>query len=147
MRRLLLMCLAVVAALAIGGCASPGSTDTRGAAPRRNNDLLNDGYSLLYSAASGLRFSDDLLLVKFESDRLQKVIKDVSSTSDTLRTDLQRIARDYPAVRIDRQPLPANRDREAQRRQQGPLAQHRAGRRPERPGFRAHAAAEQLGCA
>ena len=103
MRRLLLL---LVSACLLAGCASvPSDSGPKGSA-KRDNELLNDGYSLLYSAVSGLRFSDDLLLVKFESDRLQKVITDISKTSDKLRADLQRIAKNYPAVQIEHQPLP-----------------------------------------
>lgn len=102
---------ALACALGFAGCAAPSgaavASDATGAKAPRDNALLNDGYSLLYSAVSGLRFSDDLLLVKFESDRLKKVIGDIASTSDRLRAELQRIARDYPAVQIDRDPLPA----------------------------------------
>ncbi len=107
-RRLLVAgCLAPGVA-ALGACASTPGADRESTTPaKRDNSLLNDGYSILYETVSGLRFSDDLLLVKFESDRLEKVIKDVSSYSDTVKADLERIARDYPAVRIDRKPLPA----------------------------------------
>ncbi|MEO5733141.1 MAG: hypothetical protein ABIN96_08800 [Rubrivivax sp.] len=104
--RALLLPLFAVAMLA--GCATPGAG--AGVSPKpaqaRDNALLNDGYSLLYEGVSGLRFSDDLLLVKFESDRLERVIKSVSSGASKLRADLQRIAKDYPAVQIDRKPLP-----------------------------------------
>ncbi len=99
--------LALTTVLGIGGCAAPTAPEATGLVAKRDNELLNGGYSLLYSAVSGLRFSDDLLLVKFESERLNKVIKDVSTTADKMRSDLQRIAKDYPAVQIDRQPLPA----------------------------------------
>ncbi|MEO7854025.1 MAG: hypothetical protein ABIR94_17495 [Rubrivivax sp.] len=72
----------------------------------RDNQMLNEGYSLLYQAVSGLRFSDDLLLVKRESDRVEKVIGGVAALSDKLKADLERIAKNYPAVRIDLEPLP-----------------------------------------
>jgi len=82
----------------LGACAS--------GPPPRDNALLNDGYSLLYETASTLRFEDDLVLLKIKTERFKLVIDDISSYSAQLKGGLERIARDYPAVRIDLQPLP-----------------------------------------
>ena len=97
---------AIVVTGGLGACALNPTAGPTQAPAKRDNALLNDGYSLLYATVSGLRFSDDLLLVKFESDRLEKVIKDVSGYADTLKADLERVAKNYPAVRIDLKPLP-----------------------------------------
>ncbi len=106
LRRPRTLLLVIGVATALAGCAMPGNDRVPKAAEARDNTLLNDGYSLLYAGVSGLRFSDELLLVKFESNRLERVIKSVSDGASKMRADLQRVAKDYPAVQIDRQPLP-----------------------------------------
>ncbi len=76
------------------------------AASERDNKMLNDGYSLLYQAVSGLRFSDELLIVKVETKPVERVVDNVAAMASGLKDDLDRLAKDYPAVRIDQKPLP-----------------------------------------
>ena len=72
----------------------------------RDNEFLNDGYSLLYQTVSGLRFSDDLLLVKSESDTVQKVEENIADTASDMRGELEQLAENYPAIDLERAPLP-----------------------------------------
>lgn len=106
LRRSWFAAFAVVLSAALSACGTNPAADKAEVPAKRDNALLNDGYSLLYATVSGLRFSDDLLLVKFESNRFEKVINDISAYSDKLKADLERVAKNYPAVRIDLQPLP-----------------------------------------
>lgn len=68
--------------------------------------ILSEGYSLLHTDATKLNLSELVLLAKFESDALKDVIKDVAEYAGKVEKDLERIARDYPGVRIDLDPLP-----------------------------------------
>lgn len=68
--------------------------------------MLSEGYSMLHADASQLGRVDALLYVKFESQALDEVLTAISRFGDDLSADLERIARDYPAVRIDLKPLP-----------------------------------------
>lgn len=67
---------------------------------------LNEGYSLLYMAVGSLSSTDKAFYVKFESDAVEKVIGDTSDYAAKLQADLERISEDYPAVKIDLDPLP-----------------------------------------
>lgn len=68
--------------------------------------ILNEGYSLLHTDATKLNLSELILYGKLESDQLENVITDVAEFADKLEKDLERIAKDYPAVQIDLDPLP-----------------------------------------
>ena len=68
--------------------------------------MLSEGYSLLYQDARTFDASDLVLLVKAESDAMKKVVTSVSDLGDLVKKDLERIAKDYPGVRIDLDPLP-----------------------------------------
>lgn len=67
---------------------------------------LNEGYSLLYMAADSLSGTNKALYVKVESDRVQKVVVSASDFAGELKSDLERVAKDYPAVKINLDPLP-----------------------------------------
>jgi hypothetical protein len=68
--------------------------------------MLSEGYSILYRDAGNLDLSDLILYVKSESDAMKKVVTEVADMGEQLKKDLERIAADYPAVRIDLDPLP-----------------------------------------
>jgi hypothetical protein len=68
--------------------------------------ILNEGYSLLHQEAAKLNLTDLLLYVKFESDTFKSVLNDVAAVGGKVEKDLERIAKDYPAVKIDLDPLP-----------------------------------------
>jgi|AntDeeMinimDraft_5_1070356.scaffolds.fasta_scaffold01144_5 hypothetical protein len=101
---LLLTCVAFAGCAALGGNAG---TDADSKAQRQaNRDALNAGYSLLYDSVSSLSDVSKVFYVKVESDDVQRVIGDVSDYAAALQADLERIAKDYPAVKIDLDPLP-----------------------------------------
>jgi len=68
--------------------------------------MLSEGYSLLYTDASHIGLIDLVLYVKIESQEFNDVITEISTYGDELKKDLERIARDYPGVRIDLKPFP-----------------------------------------
>jgi hypothetical protein len=68
--------------------------------------MLSEGYSILYRDASNLDLAKLILYVKGESEAVEKVVKEVAEFGDKLKKDLERIAKDYPGVRIDLDPLP-----------------------------------------
>ena len=108
---LLLACLAT-------GCALPGSgekvaaKDAPSATQRRPLGLsqermqLSEGYSKLYAAAGKLDLTDLVLYVKSSPPNVDAIIKDAAEFGDELKKDLERLARDYPGVRIDIVVLP-----------------------------------------
>jgi hypothetical protein len=92
------------------GCAHVAEPrdKTAAKAPRLSQErqVLSEGYSLLYQDARKLDASDLVLLVKAESDAMKKLVTAVADLGDQLTRDLERIAKDYPGVRIDLDPLP-----------------------------------------
>jgi len=62
---------------------------------------LNYGYGSLYGAARGLRHSDKILLIKYESEAVQAVIKDLSESMDRIAQRLEKLARADPRVKLD----------------------------------------------
>ncbi len=83
--------------------------------------MLSEGYSLLYDEASDLGASDLILLVKAESEPMHVFVKAASEAGDDIKKDLERIARDYPGVRIDLDPLP-----EMEKRKRAAISKDRA---------------------
>lgn len=99
----------VVAILATGCAHDPEPrAKTAAKAPKlsKERQVLSEGYSILYVDAGKFDASDLVLLVKAESDAMKKLVNAVSTFGDELKKDLERIARDYPGVRIDLDPLP-----------------------------------------
>lgn len=116
----------VLAALLLVGCAghsdkpsaaatklSPSSEpaprpQTRRRAPELSAErqVLSEGYSLLYSDSKTFSRARLLLYVKFESEEFDQLLEAVSAFGSALTSELERIARDYPGVRIDLDPLP-----------------------------------------
>lgn len=74
-------------------------------------EILNEGYSILYSNLSTLSKGKWVLLFKAQSDSLKHVVNDVSEYAGTLKNTLKRISQDYPAVDIDLEPLPVMEQR------------------------------------
>src|SRR5918996_5445661 len=100
-RRFLMSALAVLAA----GCASepppPSSAASNG------HRLVSEGYSLMYDAASKLRFGDELLLVKIEADPVDGIISDISTYAADLQGQFEELAERDPVVKLDLELLPA----------------------------------------
>ena len=68
--------------------------------------MLSEGYSMLYTDAANIDLFGLILYVKSESDKVDEIVTAVAKFSGELKTDLERIAKDYPGVRIDLDPLP-----------------------------------------
>jgi hypothetical protein len=83
--------------------------------------MLSEGYSLLYKDASNLDLSELILYVKVESEAMHKVVAAVAEAGGDLKKDLERIAKDYPGVRIDLDPLP-----EMEKRKRAAISKDRA---------------------
>ena len=92
------------------GCAHVAEPrdKTAAKAPKLSEErqMLSEGYSILYQDARKFDASELILLVKAESDAMKKVVNSVAEVGDQLTKDLERIAKDYPGVRIDLDPLP-----------------------------------------
>jgi len=121
----------LLAALA-AGCAnqekvsqqpSVKTAANRAKAPELNKQrlVLSEGYSMLYKDASNLDLSELILYVKVESDAVGKIVSAVAEVGGQLKKDLERIARDYPGVRIDLDPLP-----EMEKRKRAAITKDRA---------------------
>ena len=83
--------------------------------------ILSEGYSLLHRDATRLDLSDLLLLVKSESDSVKDIVKDVAAFAGEVKDDLERLAKDYPGVRVDIDALP-----EMEKRKRSAIAKSRA---------------------
>jgi hypothetical protein len=104
------------------GCAHHEQTDpskARGLSQQRL--MLSEGYSILYRDAGNLDLAELILYVKSESEAIDRIVKDVAEVGGRLKKDLERIARDYPGVRIDLDPLP-----EMEKRKRTAIAKDRA---------------------
>ena len=114
------------------GCANLGAVSkepgvkaeaNRAQAPELSKQrlMLSEGYSMLYKDASNLDLAELMLYVKVESEALNKVVTAVAEVGGQLKKDLERIAKDYPGVRIDLDPLP-----ELEKRKRSAIAKDRA---------------------
>lgn len=114
--------LAVAAALTNGlsGCAASQKTPDK-AELGKQRQMLSEGYSLLYRDASHLDLAELILYVKKESDAMHEMVTAISDFGKDVKQDLERIARDYPGVRIDLDPLP-----EMEKRKRAAIAKSRA---------------------
>jgi hypothetical protein len=122
---ILLACLAAGCANLEDTSKKPGVTAEadRAKAPELSNQrlVLSEGYSMLYKDASNLDLAELMLYVKVESEALDKVVTAVAEVGGQLKKDLERIAKDYPGVRIDLDPLP-----EMEKRKRAAIAKDRA---------------------
>lgn len=120
-----ILCLLVLATLATG-CASTKPAARVAAdhdkAPGLSQQrlMLSEGYSLLYRDASHLDLAQLILYVKAESDSMKEIVDAVAEAGSDVKTDLERIAKDYPGVRIDLDPLP-----EMEKRKRAAIARDR----------------------
>jgi hypothetical protein len=110
----------------VGGCAefstaqreAEAQPQQRADAPPRQNagaqdqrTMLNEGYSIFYSTLDGLSKFGLVFLVKSEAEPVNEVTTAVTDYADTLMATLERVARDYPAVDIELDPLPVMEQR------------------------------------
>ena len=108
----------VLAALLLGACASQRSdrpasrslplATSKDRAPELSAQrlILSEGYSILYQDSASLSRSKLLVYFKVESDEFEGILTALSEFGVALKTDLERIDRDYPGVRLDLDPLP-----------------------------------------
>ena len=103
----------------VGGCAETSTALQKAEAqpeqkaePEQRADaqnqrkILNEGYSIFYSIVDDLSKFDLVFLVKSETKPVNEVTTAVTEYADTLKTTLDRVARDYPAVNMELDPLP-----------------------------------------
>jgi hypothetical protein len=83
--------------------------------------MLSEGYSMLYKDAGNLDLAELILYVKVESEAVEKIVTAVAEAGGQLKKDLERIAKDYPGVRIDLDPLP-----EIEKRKRAAIGKDRA---------------------
>jgi len=83
--------------------------------------VLSEGYSMLYKDASNLDIAELILYVKVESEAVDKIVTAAAEVGGQLKKELERIARDYPGVRIDLDPLP-----EMEKRKRAAISKERA---------------------
>lgn len=102
-----------------GGKAETDRANAHGLSKQRL--MLSEGYSMLYKDASNIDTSELILYVKAESEAMEKVVTAVTEFGGQLKKDLERIARDYPGVRIDLDPLP-----EMEKRKRAAITKDRA---------------------
>ncbi|MEO8017435.1 MAG: hypothetical protein ABI769_06455 [Pseudomonadota bacterium] len=117
--------LAFLVANLAAGCAHVGEprqqSATKAPTLSKERQMLSEGYSILYSDAEKFDASDLILLVKSESAAMKKMVTAVAEMGDHLKKDLERVAKDYPGVRIDLDPLP-----EMEKRKRAAVAMTRA---------------------
>ena len=83
--------------------------------------VLSEGYSMLYRDASNLDLAELILYVKVESEAMDKIVTAVAEVGGQLKKDLERIAKDYPGVRMYLDPLP-----EMEKRKRAAITKDRA---------------------
>ena len=98
--------VAAIVMVALSACASMGKKDLSERPVSEKNKVLSGGYAQLYEAASGLKYVDKLLLVKFETEEFGDVIKAISDYAAELSEQLEKLDKDYPSLSIDKTYLP-----------------------------------------
>ena len=112
--------LSIMLACLIAGCASLGRGSdcpcatgakaevNREKAPELSKQrlILSEGYSLLYADAGFLHLGELVLYAKAESEKVHEIVAAIAEYGGDLKKELERVARDYPGVRIDLDPLP-----------------------------------------
>jgi hypothetical protein len=108
-------------AAGLWACDQVGADRDAQAALSEQRAMLSEGYSLLYADATKIENFNLVLFFKIESQEFNDLLTVISRFGDELTQDLERIARDYPGVRIDLDPLP-----EMETRKRFALAKDRA---------------------
>ena len=104
MRALIRVLASLLVLAVLAPACTPGDTDASRSSAQRL--MLNQGYSMLYKDASRIAFAKLVLYIKVETDAVNKIVTAISDYNGELEQNLERIAKDYPAVRIDLDPLP-----------------------------------------
>lgn len=102
----------------VGGCAETSTALQKAEArpqqkadPQNQRKILNEGYSLLYKQLNDLSKVHLIFLVKSEAKPVNEVTTAVTEYVDSLKSTLDRVAKDYPAVNIALDPLPVMEQR------------------------------------
>jgi len=93
----------VAAALLLTLAACSGSSDSRKPTPDKNppRAQLSIGYSLLYQEADGIPKLRWILMFKHKPEEMGQVTNDLVSYYQGLADTMQRLSKQYPAMRID----------------------------------------------
>ncbi|HZP12394.1 MAG TPA: hypothetical protein VFB36_08240 [Nevskiaceae bacterium] len=82
-----------------------GRIDPKSGLPRQRV-ILNEGYSELYHDATSIDRSELIVYVKDVSPPVAEILRGVAAYADRLKEEMERLAGEYPAVKIDLAPLP-----------------------------------------
>lgn len=74
--------------------------------PGSDYPIVNEGYNLLYEVVSAQKFTDELLLIKIESDAVDAVISELTEDAARIEGELKQIAEKDPTIDLDRELLP-----------------------------------------
>jgi hypothetical protein len=98
---------AVAVALLLGLAACSQFGDTRTPAPDKSTPRaqLSIGYSLLYQEADGIPKLKWILMFKEKPEEVGRLTKDLISYYEQLAESMQRLSKQYPAMRIDVAPM------------------------------------------
>ena len=93
----------IVGALLLGLAACSHFGDTKRPPPDKNaaRTQLSIGYSLLYQEADGIPKLKWLLMFKDKSEEMGQVTRDLISYYQQLADTMERLSKQYPAMRID----------------------------------------------
>jgi len=102
--------LLILIAGIVGGCSSDSKPKHK-AEEQDQRAILNEGYSLLYHDLSGLSRVHLIFFVKTESEAVRKVTREVTDYAKTLGKKLEYVAKNYPAVNLNLDPVPVMEER------------------------------------
>lgn len=111
MRKLGSLALILALVVATTTCAQEKSGRDPATGLSHQRLILSQGYSQLHTDAGHIDLAVLVLYIKFESQEFNDVITEISRFGGELKKDLERIASEYPGVRIDLDPLPVMEQR------------------------------------
>jgi hypothetical protein len=68
--------------------------------------LLENGYSQMYDAVKGLAWTDEIFLVKFETDRVETFGKNLAEAASQIGDELEMLAAATPWITLENDGLP-----------------------------------------
>jgi len=98
--RLSCVALSVGMALALA-CGAAGAADDKARDARDAQRELNYEYAKLYKTVSGLRLLDELLLIKFESDETEALVKQIADFGSRAKAELEDLRKADPSLSFD----------------------------------------------
>jgi len=91
--------------LFLAGCSHRGQVDDPTAAPDQHRKQLAIGYTLLYQEADGIPKLGWLLTFRKKPEEMARLTDDLTSFYRQLAHRLEQLSKQYPAVRIDVEPM------------------------------------------